>query len=47
MQTRVSLVITVHPLDARTCRQSLEGEVEVAIPGMGGVAEQSIADRWP
>jgi hypothetical protein len=34
-QAKVSLVVTVLPVDANTCRQTLEAEVEVNIPGIG------------
>ena len=35
MQAKVNLVVTVLPVDARTCRQALDADVEVSIPGIG------------
>ena len=35
MQAKVSLVVTVLPVDAHTCRQTLDADLEVNIPGIG------------
>lgn len=45
-QTNIELALTIDadPADARRCRQTLEGQVSVAVYGLGRMAEEAICE---
>ncbi len=45
-QTNIELALTIDadPADSRRCRQTLEGQVSVAVYGLGRMAEEAICE---
>ena len=45
-QTSIELALTIDadPVDPGRCRQTLEGHVDVAVYGLGGMAEEAICE---
>lgn len=43
-QTSIKCMLTIEEVDANTCRQTLEGDVTIKIPGLGAIAERIIKD---
>ena len=43
-QAHIECVLTIEEETKDTCRQTLEGDVNIHIPGLGKIAESIIAD---
>ena len=42
MQTKIDCVLTIEEVEGGKCRQTLEGDVSIGIPGLGRIAERII-----
>lgn len=42
MQTSIKCILTIEEVDATSCRQTLEGDINIRIPGLGTIAEHII-----
>ena len=42
MQTKIDCVLTIEEVEGGKCRQTLEGDVTIGIPGLGRIAERII-----
>ena len=43
-QTSIECVLTIEEISSTVCRQTLEGDVTISIPGLGSIAERIIRE---